>query len=175
MDGNWIFRNVKPLYLDILALKIFHSKSNYFQYLFKPVFPATVGLGGLCEEGSRGTIGFVKGPVKGPVRSPGVGGPQRLGPSRSPTGSQISAIQLHKIFRGWTHWDPPRGSHIFECRLLRLRRVNSPSCEATWLDRVEIPLVSPRKISRSSKLSPPSCSSTRRSVTWIGGRKLFSK
>ena len=59
------------------------------QICFKPVFPDRGVLGGLCEEGSRGTIGF----VKGPVRSPGVGGAQRLGPLRSPTGSQISVIQ----------------------------------------------------------------------------------
>ena len=50
---------------------------------------------------------------------------------------------------------------------------NSPSCEAIWFARPERLLVSPRKITLSM-FSPSPCSSTRRSVTWIGGRKLFS-
>ena len=119
---------------------------KYILIIFKP---DRAELGGLCEEGSRGTIGF----PKGPVRSPGLGGAQRLGPLRSPTGSQISVIQ----------------TDIRDCQ----QGVNSPSCEAIWFERVERPLVSPRKITRSSKLAS-SCSSTRRSVTSIGGRKLFS-
>ena len=85
------------------------------EILFRPVIPGGGGLGGLCDEGSRGGIGFARAPVrgaapltgfatKGPVRSPGVGGAQRLGPSRSPTVSQISAMKLHRIVnRGQTH------------------------------------------------------------------------